>query len=178
MALDKRAIVQKILDDQNNLGQRADTKALAFLTSLGLFTAFFIAFVKDIKPDLFSVLFLVVYFVAAILGIWNIIMAIHPRIKMPPTGGEKGKLDPYLATFFEEICKFDSVKDYKECLQGLLEDEDTVVDVYARQIFEVSTITAAKYKNTQRAVYFVITSLFAEFILIIYLFVLKAINAA
>jgi hypothetical protein len=175
MSLDKRATVQKILDDQNNLGIRADSKALAFLTTLGIFTAFFIAFVKDIHPDYFSITLLVIYFVAAILGVWNIIMAINPRIRVQGTGVDKNKQDPYRAAFFAEICKFPNVQGYKECLQDFLKDEETVVDVYSRQIYEVSIVTAAKYRNTQRAVYFVITALFAEFILIIYLFVNNAI---
>ncbi len=176
MSIDRRLVVQRILDDQNNLGARADSKALAFLTTLGIFTAFFIAFVKDITPDYFSITFLVIYFVSAILGVWNIIMAINPRIRVQE-GGESRKLDPSRAAFFAEICKFDTVQDYKVCLEDFLKDEETVVDVYARQIYEVSAITAAKYKNTQRAVYYVISAVFSEFVLIAYLFVNSAITA-
>jgi hypothetical protein len=175
MPLDKRAVVQKILDDQNNLGVRADTKALTFLSSLGIFTAFFLAFVKDIHPDYFSITLLVIYFISAILGIWNVIMAINPRIRVQGAGTKKGQSDPYKAAFFAEICKFPTLPEYKECLEGMLKDEDTVVDVYAHQIYEVSIITAAKYKNTQRAVYCVVSALCSEFILITYLFVNNAI---
>jgi hypothetical protein len=175
MSLDKRMVVQKILDDQNALGVRADAKALGFLTTLGIFTAFFIAFVKDINPDYFSIAFLVIYFVSAILGVWNVINAINPRIRVQTEKGQAGKLDPHKAAFFAEICKFNNAQDYKECLEGMLKDEETVVDVYARQIYEVSIITSEKYRSAQRAVYFIIAALFSEFTLIVYLFVLKVV---
>ncbi len=176
MSLDKRLAVMRILDDQNNLGVRADSKAIAFLTALGLFAAFFIAFVKDIDPNVITVVLVIIYFLAAILAIWNVILAINPRIRGSVSGGKKNQLDPYKAAFFAEICKFASLSDYKECLDLMLKDEDTIVEVYSRQIYEVSRITAAKYKYTQRAVYFVVTALSIEFVLIIYLFVINAIN--
>jgi hypothetical protein len=171
----RRIVVQKILDDQNNLGVRADAKALTFLTALGAFTAFFLAFVKDIRPDFFSVSVLVIYFMAAILGIWNIIMVLNPQIRERRQAVEQDKRDPSRAAFFAEICKFNNLPDYKECLQDMLKDEETIVEVYSRQIYEVSIVIAAKYKHTRRAVYFIITALFAEFSLIAYLFVLNSI---
>ena len=172
----RRAIVQKILDDQNNLGVRADSKALAFLTTLGIFTAFFIAFAKDIQADYFCVALLVIYFIAAILGVWNIIMAINPRIRRHNLDDKTCNVDAYKAAFFAEICKFASLKDYKASLEILLKDEETVIDVYARQIFEVSIVIEQKYKNTRRAVYYTLTALFSEFALIAYLFVINSVR--
>lgn len=175
MPLDKRLAVMKILDDQNNLGARADTKVMAFLTALYILTVFFVAFAHDIPINYFSGLLLIVYLVAAITGMWNIVMTINPRIRVRGKGENKAKLDPNRAAFFAEICKFDSAGEYKECLQEFLKDEDTLLDVYIRQIYEVSQLTAAKYKYAQRAVYFVMAALSTQFVLIFYVFLNKAI---
>jgi hypothetical protein len=170
----RRAVVQKILDDQNNLGVRADAKALAFLTTLGIFTAFFIAFAKDITADYLCIILLAIYFISATLGVWNIIMTINPRILHHSSQDNTCNPEAHKAAFFTEICKFATLKDYKASLEALLEDEETVISVYARQIFEVSMVVAEKYKHTRRAVYFTITALFMEFVLIAYLFVLNS----
>ena len=171
MSLDKQSLVLRVLDDQNRLGERADVKSLYLVTALGFFTAFFIAFSRDIPMEPLSIVLVAIFLVSAITALVNIIMAISPRIRTIALDGEKGKLDPYRASFFGEICKFTNLPDYKECLNEMVKDEDTVIDVYTRQIFEVSKITAAKYRYTKRAVYLVITALIAEFILIAYLFI-------
>jgi hypothetical protein len=171
MSLDKRATVMKILDEQNNLGVRADNKAVAFLSSLGIFVAFFFIYAKDIPADYFMVALITVYLAAAILGIWNVIMTINPRIRINKSGDAKDKLNPHRAAFFAEICKFANPVEYKECLQEMLKDEETVLEVYTRQIYEVSLLTALKYKYAQRAVYCVMTAIAAEFVMIVYVFV-------
>ena len=48
MAVDKRAAILRILDDQNRLVERADTKAISLLSTLGIFTVFFIAQFRSI----------------------------------------------------------------------------------------------------------------------------------
>lgn len=169
MSLDRRSVVLRVLDDQNRLGERADVKSLYLLSALGFFTAFFIAYSRDITMEPVSVALLAIFLISAILALVNIIMAINPRIR-PNSAIEKGKLDPYRASFFAEICKFPSLSDYKQCLNEMLTNEDVVLDVYTRQIYEVSQITAAKYRYTSRAVYLVITALTSEFVLIAYLF--------
>jgi hypothetical protein len=174
MPLDKRATLVKIFDDQNSLGARADSKAVAFLTSLGIFVGFFFIYAKDIPANYFTVALIVIYLAAAILGMWNIIMTINPRIRTNKWDDTKDKLNPHKAAFFADISKFASPAEYKECLQEMLKDEETVLEVYTRQIYEVSLVTALKYKYAQRAVYFVLAAISTEFILIIYVFVNRA----
>jgi hypothetical protein len=176
MSLDKRTAVLRVLDDQNRLSERADNKSISLLSALGFFTAFFIAYNKDIEPDPVTIILVVVYFITAILAILNIIMAVNPRIRIMGMGGGKNKPDPSRAAFFAEICKFSSLPEYRESLKEMLKDEDTVIEVYTRQIYEVSQITAAKYKHTTRAVYFVIAALTSEFALIAYLFISNALT--
>ena len=42
MSVERQEVVMKILDDQNHLSERADTKAISLLSTLGIFTVFFV----------------------------------------------------------------------------------------------------------------------------------------
>jgi hypothetical protein len=175
MSVDRIVAIKRILDDQNNLGARADTKAVAFLTSLGLFVAFFITFLKDIAVNYFTIIILTLYFVSAVLAMYNIIMTISPRTRS--NGKETGKCepDPHKAAFFGDICRFQNIDEYKASLQEMLKDEQIIEDVYTRQIYEVSIVTSAKYRYAHRSVIWVLGAISAEFILVAYIFASKAI---
>jgi hypothetical protein len=176
MSVDRIVAIKRILDDQNNLSARADTKAVAFLTSLGLFAAFFIYFIKDIAVNYFTIVMLAIYFVSAVLAMYNIIMTINPRTRARNQETGKNNPDPFKAAFFADICRFKKVDDYKICLQEMLKDEQTIEEVYTRQIYEVSIVNSAKYKYAQRAVYYVLAAISAEFILVAYVFANKALS--
>jgi hypothetical protein len=176
MSLDRLNTIKRILDDQNTLGARADTKAVALLTSLGLFAAFFIYFIKDIVVNPFTISMLTIYFLSAVLAMYNIIMTINPRVRTNGnTAGKKGH-DPHQTVFYADICRFNNAGEYKDCLQEMLKDEQVVEDVYTRQIYEVSQVTAAKYRYAHRSVYFVLAAICAEFILVAYVFAEKALS--
>jgi hypothetical protein len=174
--LNKFDVIKKILDDQNTLGARADTKAVAFLSSLGLFTVFFIYFVKDITINYLTIAVMVIYIISALLAIYNIIMTLYPRMRTSGKEGAVNSPDPNKAAFFADICRFNTLADYISCLQEMLKDEETVAAVYARQIYEVSALTASKYKYANRAAYFVMITIGAEFALIAYVFASKALG--
>jgi hypothetical protein len=170
MTLNRLDTIKKILDDQNNLGARADSKATAFLTTLGLFTAFFIFVVQDAPANIFSEIVIFIYLISTILALYNIIMTIYPRSRVTKDETRKSGPNPYDATFYGNICRLKSVGDYKDCLEELLKDEKTIEDVYARQIYDVAVLTSAKYKYAQRSVYFVVLAISSEFCLIAYMF--------
>jgi hypothetical protein len=176
MTLNKIDVIKKILDDQNTLGARADTKAVAFLSSLGLFTVFFIYFVKDIAINSLTIAVMAIYIISALLAIYNIIMTLYPRMRTSAGEGAAGPPDPHKAAFFADICRFNTLADYSNCLQEMLRDEETVAAVYTRQIYEVSALTASKYRFANRAAYFVMITIGAEFALIAYVFASKAIG--
>jgi hypothetical protein len=176
MSLDRLTAIKRILDDQNTLGSRADTKAVAFMTTLGLFTAFFVYVIRDTPVNYFGEVVIFIYLVASILALYNIIMTIYPRTRSNGQLWNKGGPNPHKAAFFADICRFKGHGDYKECLDEMLKDEQVVEEVYARQIYEVSKLTAAKYKYAQRSVYFVVAAICAEFCLIAYIFVDKLIG--
>jgi hypothetical protein len=171
MSLDRRLAVLRILDDQNRLGERADTKAISLLSALSFFSIFFITFYRSVPADYISISLIILYFASAISAILNIIMTLIPRIKVTGILNEKSKLAPYKAAFFGEISRFQNMAEYRKCLDNMLADESTIIDVYIRQIYEVSHITVAKYKFATRAFYLVVTALLCEFSLIAYLFI-------
>jgi hypothetical protein len=175
MSVDRIVAIKRILDDQNNLSARADTKAVAFLTSLGLFVAFFITFLKDIAVNYFTIIILAIYFISAVLAMYNIIMTISPRTRSNGKETDKCEHNPYKAAFFGDICQFKNVDDYKASLQEMIKDEQIIEDVYSRQVYEVSIVTAAKYKYAHRSVIYVLTAISSEFILVAYIFASKAI---
>jgi hypothetical protein len=171
VSLDRRLAVLRILDDQNRLGERADTKAISLLSALSFFTAFLVTFYRSIPSDLITIGLIICYFGAAISAILNIIIAVIPRIRVTGLSHEANEDAPYKAAFFGEISRFHDLFEYRKCLDNMLIDESTVIDVYIRQIYEVSHITVAKYKYATRAFYLVVIALLCEFALIGYLFI-------
>jgi phosphatidylserine synthase len=170
MSLNRIDAIKRILDDQNALGARADSKAVALLTTLGLFTAFFIYVVNGAPVNYFSSAMIFIYLICTVLALYNVIMTIYPRIRTGDKETTSGKPDPNKAAFYADICQFENAGDYKGCLQEMLKDEQILEDVYTRQIYEVSLITSTKYKYARRAVLFVVLAVSSEFCLIAYIF--------
>ena len=170
MSVDRLGAIRKILDDQNALGARADTKAIATMTTLGLFTAFFIYVIKDSPVNFFSEIVIFIYLVTSIMALYNIILTIYPRMRNTGDSAEKNMRNPHKAAFFADICRFKSAGDYKDCLNEMLKDEQVIEEVYAGQIYQVSLLTSEKYKYAQRSVYYVVAAISAEFCLIAYIF--------
>jgi hypothetical protein len=172
MALDKHAAVLRILDDQNRLVERADTKAISLLSSLGIFSVFFVAHFRSIPINSFSVVLLSIYFASVILAILHIVAAISPRIRseaqsQSQTVDEKSAYQP---TFLAGIREFPDSAAYKKCLDEMLKDETSTTDAYIKQIYAVSKINDAKYKFVKRGVVLVVVALTTQLGLIAYTF--------
>lgn len=172
MPSDKHTKVLRILDDQNKLVERADAKAISLLSTLGIFTAFFIAHFNNIPVNVISIILVVIYFTGALLSIYQIILAISPRIRMKKENRTE-KVDEstaYQPTFFAGISKFADANAYKKRLDDLLIDEPSTTELYIQQIYEVAKINTLKYKYVQRAVWMVVVTLAVQLTLIIVTF--------
>jgi hypothetical protein len=169
---DKHTKVLRILDDQNKLVERADTKAISLLSTLGIFTVFFIAHFNNIPINTVSIILLGIYFVGVLTSIFHIIMAISPRIhsKKSDQAENIDESTAYQPTFFAGISRFADVSAYKKRLDDLLSDEPSTTDIYIQQIYEIAKINTLKYKYVQRAVWLVIITLTAQLTLIIVTF--------
>jgi hypothetical protein len=172
MSISGLSIVLRILDNENHLIERADQKSISLLSILGVFMVFFIAYYRIIPVNPLTTALILLYFIFALLAIIHLIMAIRPRIRRQPGNGKTGAVvfsnDP---SFFTGISDFPSIAAYKKSLQGLLEDESKVTDLYIDQIYNVARISTAKYRYVRRGVILVIFSLVIELSIIAYLFV-------
>ena len=165
-------IVLRILDDEKRVTDRADQKSISLLSILGVFMVFFIVYYRIIPINTFTGTLIILYFLLAALSIFNLIMAIRPRILKDP-GKIEGKSEAPICdpTFFSGICSFPSLTAYKEALQEMLKDEASISNVYIHQIFNIARINSVKYKHIQRGVLLVIMSLVIELMIIAYLFI-------
>ena len=84
----------------------------------------------------------IVYFVAALITIINLVLVIVPRIRQEKTSNGGKLLNP---TFFAGISKFASPEEYAQYLKKTSGDEDEVYQLFASQIFSLGNIN--KYKN-------------------------------
>jgi hypothetical protein len=173
MVKDKYSVIMRILDDQNRLTDRADSKAIALLSTLGIFTVFFIAQLSNIKnftPP--AIALLVIYLVSIVLAILHIILAISPRIRTAKNKGQRssGDVSNLQPTFFGGISQFPDVNTYKKCIEDLVNNEGSVEDTYIRQVYEIARINRTKYKFVGRSVWFVVVALFSQITFIVLMF--------
>jgi cobalamin biosynthesis protein CobD/CbiB len=161
--------VLRILDGENRLLERADQKAIALLSALGVFMVFFIVWHRIIPINPFTVVLLVIYFVVSLMAIVNLILTVRPRIQMTKeeTEATGRACEP---AFFAGICQFPSLSAYSEALQDMVKDEASTVEVYTRQIYNLARLNQTKYKHVQRAVLLVVIALGVELTLVAYLF--------
>ncbi len=172
MSIDNLSIVQKILDNENLLAQRADQKAISLLSILGVFMVFFIINYRVIPVNIFTIILIVLYFLGAILSIINLLMAIRPRVRVEISDMKvRNNMPAHDPAFFGGICNYPHASAYKEALNQVIGDEATIMDIYIRQIYTVAQINASKYMHVQRGVLLVVTTLSIEFALIVYLFI-------
>jgi len=171
MAGDKLSVVLRILDNENHLLERADQKAIALLSTLGVFMVFFIVYFRVIPVNAITITLSSIYFLFALLSILSLIMTVRPRIRSINEGtGDEDSVPASEPAFFMGIRRFQNLSAYKKALDAMAEDEETTINVYIRQIYSLAQINAAKYKYIQRAVLLVIISLTTELIIIAYLF--------
>jgi hypothetical protein len=176
MSVERHAAVMKILDDQNHLSERADGKAISLLSTLGIFTVFFVSQIGHMENmSLFMNIAVVIYFISVLMAIIQIIQAISPRIRSVK---HALKADPNAKpipqpTFFGGICKFPNSEEYKKCLDDVIKNDEEITDIYIKQIYEVAQINTTKYACVNRAVWFVVLALGSQLAIIAWIFASK-----
>jgi hypothetical protein len=178
MAKETYSVIMRILDDQNRLTDRADTKAISLLTALGLFTVIFMAQLNNMPGIVPLVIFLlIIYCISVVLAVLHIVMAISPRIrtlkKAPKTSDASPRPQP---TFFGGICQFPNVEAYAKCVDDLASSDTALNQTYIRQVYEVAQINKIKYKYVGRAVWFVVIALFSQITFVVFTFTQRLIQ--
>ena len=171
MTWDKLSHILRILDSENRLLERADSKAISLLSILGVFMVFFIVYYRIIPVNPVTVCLLIIYSVFAILAIISLILTVRPRIQPIAGDSENEQAPPGEPAFFAGIARFSSLAAYRQSLDEMTKDEAAVINVYTRQIYSLARINATKYKHVQRAVVLVVVALAAELAITTYLFV-------
>ena len=172
MSQEKLAMVMKVFDSETQLIERADRKAIALLSVLGVFMVFFIVYYRLIPVNPITVALSASYFVCAIFSIANLVITVRPRIYREGQG-EKVKTDEmpsYDPTFFRGICRFKSLSAYRQALEAMVSDDSATFNIYTQQVFNLARLNDVKYKYLRRATYITIAALAIELSIIIYLF--------
>ena len=81
MLMDNIEMILRILESESRLIERADQKSISLLSILGVFMVFFIVYYRVIPVNPLTLVMVMLYFIFAILSIYNLIMAIKPRIR-------------------------------------------------------------------------------------------------
>ena len=76
-------------------------------------------------------------------------------------------------TFFEGICKYENAEEYKKGLNGVINSDEKMTDIYISQIYQVAQINKTKYTCVRRAVWFVVIALASQLSIIAYIFAQK-----
>ena len=172
MSQEKISLVLRMFDDETQLIERADKKAIALLSIVGVFMVFFLVYYRLIPVNSTSIALIAVYFTCAIFAITSLVMSIRPRIYhgKRKEGSKKENLPPGDPTFFTEICKYPDVAAYRAALEEVIGNEQATYDTYTRQVFHLAQINAVKYRHLRRGTFLTIATVAIELSLVIYLF--------
>ena len=183
----------QILDGEQQIIQRTDQKAFTLLSILGVFMVFFIVHFPKIQMNFFIFLMMMVYFTSAMGTIYYLVRVIVPRIrkrKKPELDGDleltfidkmKNWISNYKIhndyediekdevinpTFFAGISRFKSSSEYAVYLKSIAENEDGLYKMFASQVFALGNINQLKNENIRLALYFFISALLSELLII------------
>ena len=186
------ALLQVLAGEQQVI-QRTDQKAFTLLSILGVFMVFFIVHFPKIQMNFFIFLMMMVYFTSAMGTIYYLVRVIVPRIrkrKKPELDDDLeltfiDKMTNWISnykihndyediekdevinpTFFAGISRFKSSSEYSVYLKSIAENEDGLYKMFASQVFALGNINQLKNENIRLALYFFISALLSELLII------------
>ena len=182
-----------VLAGEQQVIQRTDQKAFTLLSILGVFMVFFIVHFPKVQMNFFIFLMMMIYFTSAMGTIYYLVRVIVPRISKRRTGEidegygfnfftavskwiSKHKIqndyediekDEIInPTFFAGISRFKNSNEYAVYLKSIAESEDGLYEMFASQVFALGTINQVKNENIRLALYFFISALLSELLII------------
>ena len=147
----------QILGNENQILMRTDQKAFTLLSILGVFMVFFIVHFLKIEMTWFIFLFVMVYFVAALISIINLILVIVPRVRTEKTQEEESN-----PLFFAGISQYKSAGGYARHLRSIAQDREQTTNLFAKQVYSLGMINTYKYKHLRNAITAFIIAISAE----------------
>ena len=147
----------QILGNENQILMRTDQKAFTLLSILGVFMVFFIVHFLKVQMTWFIFLFVMVYFVAALISIINLILVIVPRVRTEKTQEEESN-----PLFFAGISQYKSAGGYARHLRSIAQDREQTTNLFAKQVYSLGMINTYKYKHLRNAITAFIVAISAE----------------
>ncbi len=88
------------------------------------------------------------------------------RYKIQPDYVEIGENEVINPTFFAGISRFRNSDEYAVYLKSIAKNEDGLYEMFASQVFALGTINQVKNENVRLALYFFISALVSELLII------------
>jgi len=110
-----------------------------------------------------------VYFTAAMGTIYFLVRVIVPRIqkrKVKTLDKDVEKDEVINPTFFAGISQFKSPEEYAFYLKSIAKDDEQLYQMFASQVFSLGNINLVKNENIRQSVFFFITALISELLII------------
>ena len=159
----------QVLAGEQQIIQRTDQKAFTLLSILGVFMVFFIAHFPKIQMTALIFVLMMVYFTAAMGTIYFLVRVIIPRVqkrKVKTLNEDVEKDEVFNPTFFAGISQFKSPEEYASYLKSIARDEEKLYQMFASQVFALGNINLVKNENIRQSVFFFITALISELLII------------
>jgi len=157
------APIFQILQSEQNILQRTDQKAFTLMSILGVFMVFFIVHFLKININWFNVSMVIIYFIAAIFAIANLMLVIVPRMR---NDQDHEALPDINATFFGGIIQFKNPVEYARYLNEITEDHGKTYKMFSSQLYALGHINAYKNKHLRRAIIFFGTAILSELLIV------------
>ena len=157
------APIFQILQSEQNILQRTDQKAFTLMSILGVFMVFFIVHFLKININWFNVSMVIIYFIAAIFAIANLMLVIVPRMR---NDQDHEALPDINATFFGGIIQFKNPVEYAKYLNEITEDHGKTYKMFSAQLYALGHINAYKNKHLRRAIIFFGTAILSELLIV------------
>jgi ABC-type multidrug transport system fused ATPase/permease subunit len=148
----------QILGNENQILMRTDQKAFTLLSILGVFMVFFIVHFLKVQMTWFIFLFVLVYFVAALITIINLILVIVPRVRTEKAQEEE-ESNPL---FFAGISQYKSAGGYARTSQNNSSRPRTNYLSIRKASLLLGMINTYKYKHLRNAITAFIVAISAE----------------
>jgi len=157
------APIFQILQSEQNILQRTDQKAFTLMSILGVFMVFFIVHFLKINITYFNVVMVIIYFIAALFAIGNLMLVIVPRLR---NDQEQEELPDVNATFFGGIIQFKNPVEYANYLFEVTQNSEKTYLMFSSQLYALGHINSYKNKHLRRAIIFFGTAILSELFII------------
>lgn len=164
------ALIQ-VLSGEQQVIQRTDQKAFTLLSVLGVFMVFFIVHFPKLSSNMNLIIFvlMMVYMISAMGTIYFLVRVIVPRVRISKVETDikfKEKEEIINPTFFAGISQFRTSNEYAKYLRSVTKSDEQLYNMFASQVFALGQINNTKNLNIRKSIYFFISALISELMMI------------